>query len=376
MFLQAMKRDFGGQVTLACIVFLLVIVPVFNLLIPESNPLHVSTLTVTLLGKYLTYALLAVAVDLVWGYLGILSLGHGAFFALGGYVMAMHLTREIGNRGSYGNAELPDFMVFLNYSELPWFWEASSSFVLTLFLIALVPALLAGVFGFLAFRSRVTGVYLSIMTQALTFALLLAFGRNEMGMGGSSGLTGFKDVLGFDLQSDATRVGLFVLSGIALIVGYLLVRWLINSRLGLLTVAIRDAESRTRFIGYNVENTKLFVFVVSAIIAGVAGALYVPQVGIINPDEFEPIKSIELLIWVAVGGRATLFGAVAGALLVNYAKTELTSAYPDEWLFGLGAMFVIVTLYLPDGLVGLFKKFKSKKVNTENKTNNESEASA
>jgi len=324
--------------------------------VPEGSPFHVTTYTVSLFGKYLTYALLAVAVDLVWGYLGILSLGHAAFFALGGYVMGMYLMRQIGDRGVYGDPVLPDFMVFLNWKELPWFWQGLDMFWFAAIMIALVPGLLAFVFGWLAFRSRVTGVYLSIITQALTYALMLAFFRNEMGFGGNNGLTDFKDILGFSLQSDATKVGLFVASAVALALGYLACRWIVTSKLGRVTVAIRDAEDRTRFIGYRVEYFKLWVFTFSAVLAGIAGALYVPQVGIINPGEFSPLNSIELVIWVAIGGRYTLYGAVIGALLVNYAKTVLTGVWPDAWLFALGAMFVLVTLFLPKGIAGIFRR--------------------
>jgi urea transport system permease protein len=354
--LRALKGDSGGQAMLVILGIIAVVVPVMNLLVPASSPWHLSTYTVTLLGKYLTYALLAVAVDLVWGYLGILSLGHGAFFALGGYAMGMYLMRQIGDRGVYGNPDLPDFMVFLNWKELPWFWHGFDHFWLAAPMVLLVPGLLALVFGWLAFRSRVTGVYLSIITQALTYALMLAFFRNEMGFGGNNGLTDFKDILGFDLQSDGTRIGLFLASAIALALGYLGCRYIVTSRLGRVAAAVRDAESRTRFIGYRVERVKLFVFTFSAMLAGVAGALYVPQVGIINPGEFSPLNSIELVIWVAIGGRATLYGAVVGAILVNYGKTYLTGVMPEAWLFALGALFVLVTLFLPRGLAGLVPK--------------------
>ena len=356
--LNILHNDRGGKIMLAVLALVTVLVPVLNLLVPEGSFLHIPTYLVTLLGKYLTYALLAVAVDLVWGYLGILSLGHGAFFALGGYAMGMYLMRQIGDRGVYGNASLPDFMVFLNWKELPWFWQGFDMFWFAMLMVVLVPAVLAFVFGWLAFRSRVTGVYLSIITQALTYALLLAFFRNEMGFGGNNGLTDFKDILGFSLQSDNTRVTLFVLSGLALAGGYLLCRYIINSKLGRIVVAIRDAESRTRFVGYRVEHYKVWVFTVSAMLAGVAGALYVPQVGIINPGEFSPLNSIEVVIWVAIGGRATLYGAVIGAILVNYAKTVFTGLMPDSWLFMLGALFVLVTLYLPQGLAGLVQQIK------------------
>jgi len=362
MMMRLLANDRGGQVFLAILAAVAVLVPILNLAIPESNPLHVPTYTVSLLGKYLTYALLAVAVDLVWGYLGILSLGHGAFFALGGYAMGMYLMRQIGDRGVYGNPELPDFMVFLNWTELPWFWTGFDHFWLAAVMILLVPGVLAFVFGWLAFRSRVTGVYLSIITQALTYALMLAFFRNEMGFGGNNGLTDFKDILGFDIQSDATRIGLFLASAIALALGYLVCRAIVVSRLGRVAVAIRDAEDRTRFIGYKVEHIKLAVFTVSAMLAGVAGALYVPQVGIINPGEFNPLNSIEIVIWVAIGGRNTLYGAVIGAILVNYGKTYFTGALPEAWLFALGGLFVLVTLFLPQGIAGLLRRRKQPKL--------------
>ena len=333
---------------------LAIVMPLLNLLVPADSPFHVSTYTITLLGKYLSYALLALAVDLIWGYCGILSLGHGAFFALGGYAMGMYLMRQIGDRGVYGDPLLPDFMVFLNWTELPWFWHGFDQFWFAALMIVLVPGLLAFVFGWLAFRSRVTGVYLSIITQALTYALMLAFFRNEMGFGGNNGLTDFKDLLGFDLQSDATRNALFAISALFLALAYLFCKWLTSSKFGRVLVAVRDAESRTRFMGYRVEHYKLFVFVVSAVIAGIAGALYVPQVGIINPGEFSPINSIEIIVWVAIGGRGTLYGAVIGAFLVNYGKTYFTAAFPDLWLFLLGGLFVVTTLYLPKGVKGLF----------------------
>ncbi|MGQ7248906.1 urea ABC transporter permease subunit UrtC [Halomonas sp. V046] len=332
----------------------LALVTVANLVVPEGHSLHVSTYTVTLLGKYLCYALLAVAVDLVWGYLGILSLGHGAFFALGGYAMGMYLMRQIGDRGVYGDPLLPDFMVFLDWDRLPWFWQGFDIAGFAFVMVLLAPGLLALVFGFLAFRSRVTGVYLSIITQALTFALMLAFFRNEMGFGGNNGLTDFKELLGFDLASDATRLGLFIASGVALALGFVLCRAIVASKLGRVCVAVRDAEARTRFLGYRVERFQLFVFVVSAMLAGVAGALYVPQVGIINPSEFSPLFSIEVVVWVALGGRATLYGAVMGAIAVNYAKSVFTGVMPEAWLFALGALFVLVTVLLPQGGAGLF----------------------
>ena len=356
LLMRLYASDRGGTLLLTLLGLAIVLVPLLNLAVPEGSALHLSTYMVTLLGKYLTYALLALALDLVWGYCGILSLGHGAFFALGGYAMGMYLMRQIGERGVYGNADLPDFMVFLNWQELPWYWYGFDNFGFALLMVLLVPGLLAFVFGWLAFRSRVTGVYLSIITQALTFALMLAFFRNEMGFGGNNGLTDFKDILGFDLQADGTRVALFVASAAALMLGYLLCRFLVASKFGRVVVALRDAESRARFIGYRVERYKLAVFVLSAMLAGLAGALYVPQVGIINPGEFSPLNSIELVIWVAVGGRGTLYGAVLGALMVNYAKTWFTGAFPEVWLFALGALFVLVTILLPNGLVGLRKR--------------------
>ncbi|MEJ2404455.1 MAG: urea ABC transporter permease subunit UrtC [Candidatus Thiodiazotropha sp.] len=351
-----LTSDRGGLVFLGLLAALTVLVPILNLSVPEGSVLHISTYTVTLLGKYLAYALLAMAVDLAWGYLGILSLGHGAFFALGGYAMGMYLMRQIGERGVYGNPELPDFMVFLNWDSLPWFWHGFDLFGFAALMVLLVPGLLAFVFGWLAFRSRVTGVYLSIITQALTYALMLAFFRNEMGFGGNNGLTDFKDILGFNLQEDTTRVALFIATALFLALGYLACRAIVSSRLGRVAVAIRDAENRTRFVGYRVERVKLAVFTFSAVLAGIAGALYVPQVGIINPGEFAPLNSIEIVIWVAVGGRATLYGAALGAFMVNYGKSYLTAALPEVWLFALGAMFVLVTVFLPRGVVGLVKR--------------------
>jgi urea transport system permease protein len=360
-----MRQDRAGQGLLLTLLAIMVLVPIFNLLIPESSALHLSTYTVTLLGKYLSFALLAIALDLVWGYGGILSLGHGAFFALGGYAMGMYLMRQVGDRGVYGNPELPDFMVFLNWQELPWYWHGFDHFWFAALMVMLVPGLLAFVFGWLAFRSRVTGVYLSIITQALTYALMLAFFRNEMGFGGNNGLTDFKEILGFNLQADGTRIALFMTTALALLFAYLLSRYVVESKLGRVVVAVRDAEDRARFVGYRVESYKLWVFVLSAVLAGIAGALYVPQVGIINPGEFSPLNSIELVIWVAVGGRGTLYGAVAGALLVNYAKTYFTGALPDAWIFALGAIFVLVTLFLPQGVVGLWTKLRSKSMKGE-----------
>ena len=348
-----MRPDPAGRALVSTLVVAAVLVPILNVLVPASSPLHVSTYLLTLIGKYLCYAILALAVDLVWGYCGILSLGHAAFFSLGGYAMGMYLMRQIGPRGVYGDPILPDFMVFLNWHQLPWFWYGFNHFPFALLMMVLVPALLALVFGWLAFRSRVTGVYLSIMTQALSYALMLAFFRNDMGFGGNNGFTDFKELLGFDLHRDSTRVVLFVVTAIALGASYLACRAIVASRAGRVIRAIRDAESRTRFLGYRVESYKLWVFVFSAVLAGIAGALYVPQVGIINPSEFAPINSIEIVIWVAVGGRGTLVGAAVGAVLVNYAKTFFTGALPEVWLYALGALFVLTTLFLPRGLMGL-----------------------
>jgi urea transport system permease protein len=308
---------------------------------------------VTLFGKYLAFALLALSVDLIWGFAGILSLGHGAFFALGGYAMGMYLMRQIGTRGVYGHPVLPDFMVFLDWKELPWYWFGFDNFLFAALMVVVVPGLLAFLFGWFAFRSRVSGVYLSIITQAMTFALMLAFFRNNMGFGGNNGLTDFKDLLGFSLRSDATRAGLFVASAAALGLSYLLCRFITSSRMGRVLIAIRDADSRTRFLGYRVETYKLSVFILSAMLAGVAGALFVPQAGIINPSEFSPANSIEIVVWVAIGGRGSLYGAVLGAVLVNYAKTYFTGALPELWLFVLGGLFIASTLFLPRGVVGI-----------------------
>ena len=345
----------------ACAVVLLLVVPALNLLAPEGSALHIPNYVVTLLGKYLCYATLALAMDLVWGYCGVLSLGHGAFFALGGYAMGMFMMRSIGGRGVYGNADLPDFMVFLNWKELPWYWLGFDHFWFAALMALAAPGALAFVFGWLAFRSRITGVYLSIITQAMTFALMLAFFRNEMGFGGNNGLTDFKDILGFALSEPATKLGLYMLSALVLGLAFLLARFVVTSKLGRIMMAVRDAESRVRFLGYSPTSVKLFAFTLSAMLAGLAGALYVPQVGIINPSEFSPANSIEIAIWVAVGGRGTLVGAVLGAFAVNSAKTWLTGAAPELWLFLLGALFIVVTLGLPKGLVGLWAQLRARK---------------
>ena len=345
--------DRGATIFLIVVALIAILVPVLNLAIPASSNFYIPTYLVALFGKYACYALLALSIDLIWGFAGILSLGHGAFFALGGYAMGMYLMRQIGTRGVYANPDLPDFMVFLNWKELPVYWYGFQFFPYALLMVVLVPGALAFVFGWFAFRSRVTGVYLSIITQALTFALMLGFFRNNFGFGGNNGLTDFKDILGFNVQAETTRNALFSITCVALIVAFLLCRAIVTSKFGKVLIAIRDAEARTRFLGYRVESYKLFVFTLSACIAGVAGALYVPQVGIINPSEFAPGNSIEAVIWVAVGGRGTLTGAVVGAVLVNYAKTYFTSGFlAPYWLFMLGGLFIAVTLLLPRGIVG------------------------
>ena len=344
--------DRGGLILLALLAATAILVPAGNLLVPSDSIFHVPNYLVPLIGKYLSFALLALSVDLVWGFAGILSLGHGAFFALGGYAMGMHLMRQIGERGVYGHPVLPDFMVFLDWQELPWTWYGFDNFLFAILMVMAIPGALAFIFGWFAFRSRVSGVYLSIITQAMTFALLLSFFRNDLGFGGNNGLTDFKDILGFDLQAPGTRASLLSLSAVALATTYVFCRLLAQSKFGKVLVSIRDAESRTRFLGYRVEHYKLFAFIISAMIAGIAGALYVPQVGIINPSEFSPANSIEIVVWVAVGGRGTLSGAVLGAILVNYAKTYFTGTLPDLWLYVLGALFIGVTLLLPKGIVG------------------------
>ena len=354
--------DRGALIFVAVLAALAVLVPLLNLLFPPSSALHLPTYLVALFGKYACYALLALSIDLIWGYCGILSLGHGAFFALGGYAMGMYLMRQIGSRGVYANPILPDFMVFLNWPELPVYWYGFQHFPYALLMVVLVPGVLAFVFGWFAFRSRVTGVYLSIITQALTFALLLGFFRNNFGFGGNNGLTDFKDILGFNVQAQGTRAALFAISCVALIICFAICRALVTSKFGRVLVAIRDAEARTRFLGYRVESYKLFVFTLSACMAGVAGALYVPQVGIINPSEFSPANSIEAVIWVAVGGRGTLTGAVIGAIVVNYAKTTFTSGpLAPYWLFMLGGLFIGVTLLLPRGIVGTLQHWRAQR---------------
>ena len=322
--------------TVCAVLGVALVLAVLNQMTAVGSALHVPTYILALAGKYLCFAMLALAVDLVWGFAGILSLGHAAFFALGGYAMGMYLMRQIGTRGVYGNAMLPDFMVFLGWKELPWYWFGFEWFGFAMLMAVLVPGVLAGIFGWLAFRSRVTGVYLSIITQALTYALLLAFFRNDMGFGGNNGLTDFKDILGFNVQADSTRSALLVISALLLCGQFLLARFVVDSRFGKILIAVRDTENRTRFLGYRPESYKLVVWVLSAVMAGIGGALYVPQVGIINPSEFAPGNSIEAVIWVAVGGRGTLVGAILGAILVNFGKTWFTGALPEIWLYALG----------------------------------------
>jgi urea transport system permease protein len=348
----------GWSGVFVALILLGVMAPVLNLLLPAGHPLHLSDYWVGLLGKIMCYAICALAMDLIWGYTGILSLGHGLFFALGGYVMGMYLMRQIGTDGVY-KSELPDFMVFLAWKELPWHWALSHSFVATLLLVVLVPGLVAFVFGYFAFRSRIKGVYFSIITQALTFAAMLLFFRNETGFGGNNGFTDFKRILGMPLATQEMRMVLFVLTGLVLLGFYLWARWLVGSKFGRVLQAIRDAETRVMFCGYNPLPYKLTIWVVSAVMCGVAGALYVPQVGIINPGEMSPANSIEIAIWAAVGGRASLIGPIVGAFLVNLAKSVLTVTFPEFWLYFLGGLFIVVTLFMPHGVVGVVRSWRA-----------------
>ena len=345
---------------LAAILVMAVLVPVLNLVVPEGSVFHLSDFTVSLLGKILCYAICALAMDLIWGYTGILSLGHGLFFALGGYAMGMYLMRQIGRDGQY-KSDMPDFMVFLNWKEFPWQWALSDSFVAQMLFVLLVPGLLAFVFGFFAFRSRIKGVYFSIITQALTFAAMLLFFRNETGFGGNNGFTDFKRILDVPVTTPRMRVTLCVITGLVLIAFFVMARAIVQSKFGRVLQAIRDAETRVMFTGYNPVSYKLAIWTLSAVMCGVAGALYVPQVGIINPGEMSPAASIEIAIWAAVGGRATLIGPIVGAFFVNGAKSWFTVAFPEFWLYFLGALFIAVTLFLPNGLVGLLRKKKESK---------------
>ncbi|MET0218803.1 MAG: urea ABC transporter permease subunit UrtC [Burkholderiales bacterium] len=339
---------------------LFIVIPALNLLVPAESPFHVSDYVVTLAGKIMCYAIVALAMDLIWGYAGILSLGHGLFFALGGYAMGMYLMRSIGREGVY-KSDLPDFMVFLDWKAYPWYWAGTDHFWYALLLVVLVPGILAFVFGYFAFRSRIKGVYFSIITQALTFAFMLLFFRNDTGFGGNNGFTDFKRIVGFPVATPQTRMALFAITGLALIATLLLARFIVTSKLGRVLTAIRDAESRVMFSGYDPRSYKLFVWTLSAVICGIAGALYVPQVGIINPSEMSPANSIEIAIWVAVGGRGTLVGALAGAGIVNGAKSWFTVAFPEYWLYFLGLLFIAVTLFLPRGVVGLFEQLRGKR---------------
>ena len=348
--------------TTALAVFALigVLVPLAHVLLPETSPLRPSTYAVTLVGKILCYATVAVAMDLIWGFAGILSLGHGLFFALGGYAFGMYLMRQIGRDGSYG-AELPDFMVFLDWKQLPWFWQGSDQWWWAMLMVLLVPGLLAFVFGWFAFRSRIKGVYLSIVTQALTYAAMLLFFRNETGFGGNNGFTDFKRIFGVSITSPQTRAALLAASALCLLGAFVLCRYLVRSKFGRVLEAIRDAEARVMFLGYDPLPYKLAAWVISALLCAVAGALYVPQVGIINPGEMSPANSIEIAVWVAVGGRGTLVGPIVGAFLVNLSKSWFTQAFPQLWLFFLGLLFVIVTLALPRGVVGLVMQWRERR---------------
>ncbi|RZJ10823.1 MAG: urea ABC transporter permease subunit UrtC [Acidovorax sp.] len=347
----------GWSAFIVALIVVCAVAPVLNLWVPAGSPLHLSDYAVALLGKIMCYAICALAMDLIWGYTGILSLGHGLFFALGGYVMGMYLMRQIGRDGNY-KSDLPDFMVFLDWKELPWHWALSDSFVATLILIVAVPGFIAFVFGYFAFRSRIKGVYFSIITQAMTYAAMLLFFRNETGFGGNNGFTDFKRILGQPIATQNMRMLLFVMTGVTLLVFFLLARWLVRSKFGRVLQAVRDAETRVMFSGYSPLPYKLTIWTISAMMCGVAGALYVPQVGIINPGEMSAANSIEIAVWAAVGGRASLIGPIVGAFIVNGAKSWLTVTAPEFWLYFLGALFIAVTLFLPDGVVGLVKKLK------------------
>jgi urea transport system permease protein len=340
---------------------LLVVLPAMHLALPPEHPLHVSSFWITLIGKFMCYAVVALAMDLIWGYTGILSLGQGLFFALGGYAFGMYLMRQIGHDGVY-QSDLPDFMVFLDWKAFPWYWAGTDSFVVAMLKVIAVPGLIAFIFGFFAFRSRIKGVYFSIITQALTFAAMLAFFRNDMGFGGNNGFTDFKRVLGIAVTAPGTRTTLYVISGLYLLLALVVCRYIVTSKLGRVLTAIRDQESRLMFLGYRTLSYKLFVWTLAAVMSGIAGALYVPQVGIINPSEMSPANSIEIAIWAAVGGRGTLFGPILGAFAVNGAKTWFTVAFPQFWLYFLGLLFVLVTLFLPRGLVGLVELLRKRAV--------------
>mgnify|MGYP001465777554 FL=1 len=354
----------GWLLTFGLLFAAIILFPVLNIFVPEESFFHIPDYIFPLLGKYLCYAMVALAVDLIWGYTGILSLGHGVFFSMGGYAMGMYLMRSIGKEGVY-KSDLPDFMVFLDWKELPWYWYGFDYFSFALLIVFLLPGLFAFVFGYFAFRSRIKGVYFAIITQAMTYALMLLFFRNNTGFGGNNGLTDFKRILGYSLQEPSTKMGLFMITALVLFLSYVISRYIVKSKLGRVLTAIRDVESRVMFSGYNTLHYKLFIWTVSAFLCGLAGALYVPQVGIINPSEMQPANSIEMAIWVAVGGRGTLVGALLGAGLVNVAKSWFTVAAPDYWLYFLGVLFIVVTLFLPKGFIGIFDRFTSKNKDRE-----------
>jgi urea transport system permease protein len=349
----------GWSVLAACALLLLVVFPTLSLVVPEGHPMHLSAYWVTLIGKIMCYAIVAIAMDLIWGYAGILSLGHGLFFALGGYAMGMYLMRQIGRDGQY-KADMPDFMVFLDWKTFPWHWWNTDQFWYTMLLVVAVPGIIAAVFGYFAFRSRIKGVYFSIITQALTFAAMLLFFRNETGFGGNNGFTDFKRILDIPITTPSTRMALFAITAAFLLGTLLFARWLVTSRYGRVLTAIRDAETRVMFCGYDTLHYKLFIWTLSAVLCGIAGALYVPQVGIINPSEMSPANSIEIAIWVAVGGRGTLTGAILGAGIVNGAKSIFTVILPEYWLYVLGLMFILVTLFMPDGVMGLARRLRKR----------------
>ena len=355
----------GWLFTFSLLGIAIILLPLLNIFAPENSFLHIPNYMFSLLGKYLCYALVALAIDLIWGYTGVLSLGHGVFFSLGGYAMGMYLMRSIGKEGVY-KSDLPDFMVFLDWKELPWYWWGFDSFIFTFFVILILPGLFAFIFGYFAFKSRIKGVYFAIITQAMTYALMLLFFRNNTGFGGNNGLTDFKRILGYSLQEPSTKMSLYILTAVVLFAFYVVARFVVQSKLGRVLTAIRDSENRVMFSGYNTLNYKLAIWTISAFICGIAGALYVPQVGIVNPSEMQPSNSIEMAIWVAVGGRGTLSGALVGAGLVNGAKSWFTVAAPDYWLYFLGILFIVVTLFFPKGFVGIFSRLRIKRKGNQN----------
>ena len=355
----------GWLFTFSLLGIAIILLPLLNIFAPENSFLHIPDYMFSLFGKYLCYALVALAMDLIWGYTGVLSLGHGVFFSLGGYAMGMYLMRSIGKEGVY-KSELPDFMVFLDWKELPWYWWGFDSFIFTFFVILILPGLFAFIFGYFAFKSRIKGVYFAIITQAMTYALMLLFFRNITGFGGNNGLTDFKKILGYSLQEPSTKMSLYILTAIVLFIFYVVARFVVQSKFGRVLTAIRDSENRVMFSGYNTLNYKLAIWTISAFICGIAGALYVPQVGIVNPSEMQPSNSIEMAIWVAVGGRGTLSGALVGAGLVNGAKSWFTVAAPDYWLYFLGILFIVVTLFFPKGFVGIFSRLRIKRKGNQN----------